>query len=172
MIAERLNHLNCHKTRHRTEFFKIRYLAGRFDFFCFIVYISSVMKRQNSFFEIRKIHFWSSNRRCSVKGVLFWRLYFKNICEELLFSFAEFQQRISSLRPEKSLTHTAQKMKFSIKDFLCKCDQILSFLRIWSHSLKKSLMGNFIFWAVRGVFVLIRILTEYCCSRYLYLYCH
>ena len=33
---------------------------------------------------------------------------------------------------------TAQKMKFSIKDFFCKCDQIHSFLRIWLHLLKKS----------------------------------
>ena len=30
---------------------------------------------------------------------------------------------------------TAQKMKFSIKDFFSKCDQIPSFLRIWSHLL-------------------------------------
>ena len=37
------------------------------------------------------------------------------------------------------------KMKFSIKDFFSKCDQIRSFLRIWSHLLKKSLMENFIF---------------------------
>ena len=36
-------------------------------------------------------------------------------------------------------------MKFSIKDFSCKCDQILRKLRIWSHLLKKSLMENFIF---------------------------
>ena len=42
-------------------------------------------------------------------------------------------------------THTAQQMKFSIKDFFSKCDQIRSFLRIWSHLLKKSLMENFIF---------------------------
>ena len=35
--------------------------------------------------------------------------------------------------------HTAQKMKFSIEDFVIKCDQ----LRIWSHILKKSLMENF-----------------------------
>ena len=35
-------------------------------------------------------------------------------------------------------------MKFSIKDFLSKCDQIRSFLRIWSHFLKKSLMENFV----------------------------
>ena len=39
----------------------------------------------------------------------------------------------------------AQKMKFSIKDFFNKCDQIRSFLRILSHLLKKSLMENFIF---------------------------
>ena len=40
---------------------------------------------------------------------------------------------------------TAQRVKFSIKDFFSKCDQIRSFLRIWSHLLKKSLMENFIF---------------------------
>ena len=43
---------------------------------------------------------------------------------------------------------TAQKMKFSIKDFFSKCNQIRSFLRIWSHLLEKSLMENFIFCAV------------------------
>ena len=43
---------------------------------------------------------------------------------------------------------TAQKMKFSIKDFFSKCDQIHSFLRIWSHLLMRSLMENFIFCAV------------------------
>ena len=31
---------------------------------------------------------------------------------------------------------SAQKMKFSIKDFLNKCDQIRSLLWIWSHLLK------------------------------------
>ena len=36
-------------------------------------------------------------------------------------------------------------MKFSIKDFFSKCDQIRSFLRIWSHLLKKCLMENIIF---------------------------
>ena len=39
-------------------------------------------------------------------------------------------------------------MKFSIKDFFSKCDHIRSFLLIWSHLLKKSLMKNFIFCAV------------------------
>ena len=43
---------------------------------------------------------------------------------------------------------TAQKVKFSIKDFTSKCDQIRNFLRIWSHLLEKSLMENFIFCSV------------------------
>ena len=45
--------------------------------------------------------------------------------------------------------NTAQKMKFSIKDFFSICDQIRSFLRIWSHLLKKSLMENSIFCVVK-----------------------
>ena len=40
-------------------------------------------------------------------------------------------------------------MKFSINDFFSKCEQIRNFLRIWSHLLKKSLMENFIFCAVK-----------------------
>ena len=49
--------------------------------------------------------------------------------------------------PEKKTfaIYTAQKMKFSIKDFFSKCDQIRRKPRIWSHWLKKSLMKNFIF---------------------------
>ena len=38
--------------------------------------------------------------------------------------------------------------EFSIIDFISKCDQIGSFLRIWSHLLKKSLMEIFISCAV------------------------
>ena len=39
-------------------------------------------------------------------------------------------------------------MKFSIKDFFSKCEQILRKLRICSNLLKKTLMENFIFCAV------------------------
>ena len=46
----------------------------------------------------------------------------------------------------------AQKMKFSIKDFV-------SFLRIWSHLMKKSLMENLIFCAAAGMIIVIRTLT-------------
>ena len=45
-------------------------------------------------------------------------------------------------------SYTAQKMKFSIKDFFSKCDKICRNLHIWSHLLKKSLSKNFIFCAV------------------------
>ena len=60
---------------------------------------------------------------------------------------------------------TAQKMKFYIKDFSSKCDQIRRKLRIWSHLLEKSLMENFIFYAVLIEFVredlICKILKEY-----------
>ena len=49
------------------------------------------------------------------------------------------------LRPYQISMITAQKIKFYVKDFFSKCDQIRSFLRLWSHLLKKSLMKNYIF---------------------------
>ena len=60
------------------------------------------------------------------------------------------------LPPKSSLTVvfckkgvlTAQKIKFSIKNFFSKRDQIHRKLRIRSQLLKKSLMENFIFCAV------------------------
>ena len=55
--------------------------------------------------------------------------------------------KISNLfRVPQNWNNTA--LKFSIKDFFGKCDQIRRILRIWSHLLKKSLMENFIFCAV------------------------
>ena len=50
----------------------------------------------------------------------------------------------------KQNMNTAPKMKFSVKDFFSKC---ASFLRIWSHLLKKSLMENFIFCAMNYEFI-------------------
>ena len=54
------------------------------------------------------------------------------------FTIASLQQK----------SYTAQKMKFFVKDFFSKCDQICSFLQIWSHLLIKSLMEKFVFCAV------------------------
>ena len=52
-------------------------------------------------------------------------------------------------------------MKFSIKDFCSKCDQIRSFrsfLRIWSPLLKKPLMENFIFCAMKVSMAIYKVL--------------
>ena len=50
---------------------------------------------------------------------------------------------------ENILTYvTAQKMKFFIKNFSSKCDQIRMNLRVCSHLMKKSLVEYFIFCAV------------------------
>ena len=61
--------------------------------------------------------------------------------------FISWGPSFSSLKHEKECS-TAQKMKFSIKDFFSKCNQIRSFLRIWPDLLKKSLMENFVLRAV------------------------
>ena len=45
-------------------------------------------------------------------------------------------------------------MKFSIKDFFSKCDQIRRELRVWSHLLKKFIMENFVFCAVKKLIYL------------------
>ena len=53
----------------------------------------------------------------------------------------------------EKISNTAQKMKFSMKDFFRKCGKIRSFLLIWSHLLKKPFIENFIFCAVYSIFV-------------------
>ena len=51
------------------------------------------------------------------------------------------------------LHNTVQKTEFSVKDLFSKCEQICSFLRIWSQLLKKSYPENFIFCAVYRAFM-------------------
>ena len=60
-------------------------------------------------------------------------------------------------------THTTQKIKFSIKDFFSKCDQIRRKLRIWSHLLKKSLIED-------SIFVQCHSPLQQCCSEHLRLF--
>ena len=60
-----------------------------------------------------------------------------------------FLADVSILYSLKTPENTAQKLRFPIKDFFSKCDQIRIFLRIWSNLLKKSSMENFIFCAVK-----------------------
>ena len=65
--------------------------------------------------------------------------------------WTKIYEQVVKFRP-----NTAQKMKFSIKDFFSKCDQICSFLQIRLHLLKKSLMKNFIFYAVKILQTLVK----------------
>ena len=55
--------------------------------------------------------------------------------------FGHFLRNARKIQRERP---TTQNMKFSIKDFFSKYDQICRKLRIWSYLLKKSLMKNFI----------------------------
>ena len=76
------------------------------------------------------------------------------LISSLVMGISWFKDSVNCLVPGMDI---AQKMKFSIKNFFTKCDQIRRFLPIWSHSLKKSLMKNFIFfvrWDIlyRGIF--------------------
>ena len=65
----------------------------------------------------------------------------------LVLSSLSFITMLKALCREMKLgcTDTTRKMKFSIKDFFRKCDEIRRKLWIWSHLLKKSLMGHLIF---------------------------
>ena len=49
---------------------------------------------------------------------------------------------------QKRRRSIAKKLKFSIKNFFSKCDQIRSILWTWSHLLEKSLIENVIFYIV------------------------
>ena len=62
-------------------------------------------------------------------------------------SYFQFFSKMETTLP-KSIT--AQPMKFSATDFFSNCDQIRSFLRIWSYLLKKPIMENFILCAVNN----------------------
>ena len=73
---------------------------------------------------------------------------FLDIIRSTLLSRANFSYCFISDKSPTTVTSTIQNMKFSIKDFFSKRDQIRSFLWILSHLLKKSLIENFIFCAV------------------------
>ena len=93
-------------------------------------------------------------------------LFSKIFIESLLNAFIEFLSIFAIIccyflwcdKFQKILT--AQKLKFSIKDFFSKCDQIHRFLRIWSHLLKKSLIENYIFWAVSQLLKKLKLLNK------------
>ena len=73
-------------------------------------------------------------------------MIFKRVSESIFFQ-SEILTACKVKNEKEVGKFTAQKMKFSIRDYFSKCDQIRSKLRIWSLLLTKSLMKNFIFCA-------------------------
>ena len=80
------------------------------------------------------------------------KCYNKFYQKSVLKRFSKFTAKcasVSFLNKVSGWTYTLhRKLKFSITDFFSKCDQIWSFLQIWSHLLKKSVIDNFMFWTV------------------------
>ena len=68
--------------------------------------------------------------------------------DEVIHNFQDISEILFRWFERNEIKCHCTKIKFSIKDLFSKCDQIRSFLRIWSHLLKKSLIENFIFCAV------------------------
>ena len=81
------------------------------------------------------------------RDVLNQNIFFRESCLQLK-CFCKWQQQSFLVLYWKPLS---KKMKFLIKDFFSNCNQICSFLRIWSQLLKKSLIENFIFCAVNDL---------------------
>ena len=99
---------------------------------------------ETKYLKIKEFFFSS----CCIKYAGFWACNFtrKGILLRNFLQFATFSTALT-------------KMKFSIKDFSGKYDQIRRKLRLWSHLLEKSLMENFIFcvvytWVCRNFVVL------------------
>ena len=70
--------------------------------------------------------------------------FFSKSSEHYLFKLALVRVLLHHLSHFQKFD-TAQKMKFSIKDFFNKCDQICRKLRLWLNLQRKSLKENFIF---------------------------
>ena len=98
-------------------------------------------------------------KNIEIKYLLLFQSLFS--CWHILYKFKEwfhilscwlFQRKIffRALRPFVAFNNnpiilTAQKMKFSIRDFFSKCDQIRRKLQIWSDLLNKSVLESLIF---------------------------
>ena len=78
---------------------------------------------------------------------LTWKLHI--LLKKIFANFFQINFRKNHKTRGQNNLLISQKMKFSIKYFFSKCDQICRNLRIWSHLLTKSSMENFVFRAVR-----------------------
>ena len=85
---------------------------------------------------------WSFNRS-AVNNILYFEI-----------GFVKYGPGITYLLDTFQYVSLHKQMKFSIKNFFSKCDQIRITLGIWSHLRKKSLMENFTFCAVSKILLL------------------
>ena len=114
---------------------------------------------ESVFFTRHKMLFVSEKHKFHVKQSR------KNFILQIFFlkSLCFYRQRIQKIlnkMSEKKEVYTTQKISFLIKDFFCKCDQILSFLRFSSYLLKKPLIENFIVCSVIASWGIIATLTS------------
>ena len=98
---------------------------------------------------------------------IFGRPFPKNSSEELLLAILNTPLVLMTFfrgigQKGKTVDIIAQKMKFPIKNFFSKCDQIRRKLRIWSYLLKKSLIENFILYAKRRKRILTHLMPLIC----------
>ena len=105
--------------------------------FIFFLYISMQDKEITVFKTVIKL----SLIRYSLTQNSFYNQFFKVAAISITFSWL-----LSCI--DQGLSFTTQKMKFSIKDFFSKREQIPRKLRICSHLLKKFPTKNFIFCVV------------------------
>ena len=73
-------------------------------------------------------------------GGMFFKFCPKKICSpkdhksKIFMTQKLFEKRLNDF----PINHCTKNEVFRLKNFFSKCEQIYSFLRIWSHSLKKS----------------------------------
>ena len=112
------------------------------------VYTKNTNPKSISKLPIYRWHLFRSLFLESGKGVYLW---IGNVPIVLWSVFFVETNWFLAFMVRSGFPYHCKKMKFSIKDFFSKCDQIHRKLRIWSHLPKKSLMGNFIFYAVHDI---------------------
>ena len=129
------------------------YCASFSDFFCtcFLFLIFFLRGHLVFFWSTQyNLNFDNESSGCSLLcSSLDWKPWnFKNVVTQSCGITFSIFPKLSVPLVWKWAFITAQKMKFSIKDFSRKYDQTRSFVQIWSHFTKKSLMKNFIFCAL------------------------
>ena len=100
---------------------------------------TSIFYKAQVFFSFTKMRFSEQDVVLSDCVCEFSCLYDKRLTRQ-----KDPRVRIGLIKNSSIVKPLEKKMKFSIKNFFSKWDQIRSFMRIWSHFLKKPLIKNFL----------------------------